>query len=96
MPWKATVTCLSLVAPQGPRKGAMTGLVELLAIAAYILGGGFLFLRMQKGLRDPQRPMWAADMFRADLFTEAGQRLRKQALLFYVFGLIAVLVILTA
>jgi len=74
----------------------MPGLVEVLAIAAYILGGGLLFLRMQRGLRDPQRPMWAADMFRAELFTEAGQRLRKQALWYYGFGLIAVLVILAA
>ena len=74
----------------------MRGLVDVFAIAAYILGGGFLFLRMQRGLRDPQRSMWAHDMFRAELFTEAGQRLRKQALWFYVFGFIAVLGILAA
>lgn len=74
----------------------MPGLVKLLAIAAYIMGGALLFLRMQRGLRDPQRPMWAADMFRAELFTDAGQRLRQQALWYYVVGLIAVLVILAA
>lgn len=56
-----------------------------LLVAYLYIGMSFHFSAMN-GRIDPERPPWGFDLFRPELFTPDGQRLRRAALRYYVIG----------
>ena len=74
----------------------MRGILSAVLILLYILAGTALHFRAMTGRVDPERPAWGVDLFRPALFTPDGQRLRQNALRFYVLGGLAVIFALWA
>ena len=74
----------------------MRGIFSGVLILAYVSIGAILHSRAMASRLDPGRPIWAHDLFRPTLFTPQGLARRRTALLFYVFGGLALILLLWA
>ena len=60
--------------------------LSVLLLVAYVWLGAWYHFGAMAGRVDPHRPPWGTDLFRPELFTSDGQRLRRTALRFYAIG----------
>jgi hypothetical protein len=67
-------------------------IAELTALVAYFAIGIKLTVAAEKQLLDRSRTDWVTPLMDASRFTEAGKRLRKQALLYWDLGLLMIVV----
>lgn len=74
----------------------MRGVVSGGLILLYLVTGAILTLRALRHLREPNRVVWGFDIFRPQLFTREGQRLRQSAVRFYLLGGFALVLALYA
>ena len=64
----------------------MRTLVFISLLVLYPLCGIWFHYGAMAGRIDPDRPPWGLDLFRPELFTPDGQKLRRAALTYYAVG----------
>jgi hypothetical protein len=67
-------------------------IAELTTLVAYFAIGIKLTVAAERQLLDRSRSDWVTPLLDASRFTEAGKRLRKQALVFWDLGLLVIVV----
>ena len=64
----------------------MRGILSGALLIAYVGIGAVLYLRAMAARLDRDRPIWAPDLLRPNLFTPEGLVRRRAALRFYMLG----------